>query len=112
MRMRRSVSPRLGAARWTREALARVPLPVGLERLADRLVLLGRELEFGFALAHLLGVEAGLVTVVDRGEDQPRSVGIEQRDRGGLAARHLAVGVVADQRAVGHRAVDPVLGRG
>ncbi len=48
--------------------LAGLLAPVGLERAADRLVLLGGELELGLALAHLLGVEAGLVAVVDRGQ--------------------------------------------
>ena len=46
---------------------------------------------------------AGLVAVVDRGQHQPGAIGVEQGDRGRLAARHLAVGVVADQRPVGHR---------
>ena len=36
---------------------------------------------------------------------------VEQRDRRRLVAGQLAVGVVADERAVGDRAVEPRLGR-
>ena len=51
----------------------------------------------------LLGVQPRLVAVVDRGEHDARAVGVEQRDRQRLVARHLVVGVVADERAVGRR---------
>src|SRR5919197_6484969 len=75
----------------------------------DGLLLLGRELELRLARVHLLHVYARLVAVVDRRYDHPRAARVEQRERGRLATRHLAVGVVADQRRVGDATVDPLL---
>ena len=66
----------------------------------------GESCELGGARGDLLGVQARLVAVVDRGQHDPGAVGVEQRDRQRLVARHLVVGVVADQRAVGDRAVE------
>ncbi len=58
---------------------------------------------------HLLHVDARLVAVQDRGDDDTRAMSVEQRDGARLAARQLAVGVVADERPVGHAAVDASL---
>ena len=70
---------------------------------ADRLVLLGRELELRLAVAHALHVQAGLVAVQDRGHHDARAGVVEQRHRARLAAAHLAVGVVADHRGLADR---------
>ena len=56
--------------------------PVGhlaRQRHADRLLLLGRQLERALALHDLLGVQPRLVTVVDRRDDDARAVRVEQR---------------------------------
>jgi len=66
--------------------------------------------ELAAALANLLGVEPGLVAMVDRREHESRAVGVEQSDRRRLTSGHLAIGVVADQRSVRDRAVEAVLG--
>ena len=73
-------------------------------RLAHGLLLLGRELELAPPADDLLGVDAGLVAVVDAGEHDARLGVVEQRDRHRLAAGELVVGVVADERSVGDRA--------
>ena len=72
-----------------------------VQREPHRLALLGRELELRLAVADLLGVQPRGVAMVDRGEHDAGAGRVEQRDRGRLPPRHLAVGVVADQRAVG-----------
>ena len=58
---------------------------------------------------HLLDVEARLLAVVDRREDDAGLPLVEQRDRGGLPAGQLVVGVVAHDRAVRERAVEALL---
>ena len=80
------------------------------ERRAQRLLLLGRERHGAAPVDDLLGVEPRLVAVVDRGQHDPGAAVVEQRDRRRLAARHLVVGVVADDRPVGDRAVEAPLG--
>src|SRR4051794_7842169 len=67
---------------------------------ADGLRLLGRELDLAFAAVDLLAVQPGGLAVGDRGEHDAAVVRVEQRERRRLVARELAVGVVADQRAV------------
>src|SRR5438105_15391384 len=69
-----------------RGRLARVLAGLLVEGKPDRFELLRRELELGLALPDLLGVEPGLVPVVDRGQYEAGLVGIQQRDRGGLAS--------------------------
>ena len=60
--------------------------------------------------AHHLQYSRALVAVGDAGEHDAVALGVEQGERRGLVAGHLAVGVVADERAVGDRAVEPLLG--
>src|SRR4051812_3980090 len=90
--------------------LGGVGLAAAGERLVDRLLLLGRQLDRRLALAYLLDVHARLVSVHDRRENDPGAVRVEHRDGAGLSAGHLPVGVVADKRVVGDRAVDPLVG--
>src|SRR5829696_2099891 len=78
---------------------------------ADGLGLLGGELELALAGVDLLAVRPGGLAVGDRGEHDAAVAGVEQRERGRLVARELAVGVVAHQGAVGDRAVESLLGR-
>src|SRR3954471_9552635 len=57
------------------------------QRGAHRFLLLGRELDLGLALVHLLDVEARLIAVDDRREHYPRAVRVEQGQRARLVAR-------------------------
>ncbi len=50
--------------------------------------------------------------MVDRGDHDARTVGVEQSDRKRLVAGHLVVGVVADERPVCHRPIEAPLGSG
>ena len=77
--------------------------PAGAPAIArvHGLLLLRRELDLGAALVQLLHVHARLVAVVDRGDHHAGPAGVEQGHAARLAAGHLAVGVVADQRGVG-----------
>src|SRR5829696_6578856 len=82
---------------------------LGRERGPDRLRLLRRELELRLAAAHGLDVYTGLVAVEDRGDHDAGLVRVQKGDGARLPARHLAVGVVADDRVVREAAVEPAL---
>src|SRR5918998_4214531 len=66
----------------------------------DRLLLLGRELVLGVALAHLLHVQARLVAVEDRRDHDAGAPLVEQGDRARLLPRQLVHRVVAHDRRV------------
>ena len=72
----------------------------------------GEQLVLASTADHVLAVQPRRVPVGDAGEDHAVAVGVEQRQRAGLPSRQLAVGVVADERAVGDRPVEPRLGSG
>ena len=61
----------------------------------------------GAAAVDLLHVDAGVVAALDRGDDDARARRVEQRERGRLVAAGVLVGVVADDRGVRDRVVDP-----
>src|SRR5439155_13434209 len=53
-----------------------------------------------------LHVDARVVAALNRGQDDPRAAGVEERERGGLLPTRSLVGVVADDRGVQDRPVD------
>src|SRR2546423_10055467 len=82
----------------------------GLERRVDRLALLRRELQLGLPVPDALDVHARLLAVEDRGDDHARALGVEQRVGARLLPRHLAVGVVTDERRVGEAGFESTFG--
>ena len=104
----RCACPR-GPGSATRKPGARRATAAG-HSLVDRLLLLGRQLVLGVALAHLLHVEARLVAVEDRRDHDAGPALVEQRDCARLLAGQLVHRVVAHDRGVGDAAVHPLLG--
>ncbi len=108
-----ALGPEVADARALAARGALSPLTVRRHRLAPgraqrephRLGLLGRELELAPSIVHLLAVHARLVAMMDARQHDPRARVVEQRDRHRLLSGELVVGVVANQRAVGDRAV-------
>ena len=80
-------------------------------RLLHRLELLGGEVEGGAAVEDRLRVDARLLALQDRGDDDAGVAVVEQRDGARLPAGSLVEGVVADHRGLRDGAVEALLGR-
>src|SRR3954463_5311151 len=81
-------------------------------RALDRLLLLRGEGDGGAAALELLHVDPGVVPALDRGHHDPSAGRVQERNRGGLVAARVLVGVVADDRGVRDGAVDSAVDAG
>src|SRR4051812_15403462 len=75
-------------------------------RPLDGFLLLRGERDRGAAPFELLHVDPGVVATLDRRHDDAATGRVEERERRGLMAARVLVGVVADDRGVRHRSVD------
>src|SRR5262245_36130256 len=75
----------------------------------DCFELFGREGDRGVAAVELLHVDTRVVAALDGAQDDARSPGVEQGDRGRLVPAGVLVRVVADDRRLRDRLVDAPL---
>ena len=63
-------------------------------------------------MVEFLDVDPGVIAALDRRQDDAAAAGVEQSDRGRLLAARARVGVVAYERGLGDRGVDPAIDPG
>ena len=80
--------------------------------MGDGFLLLGGELLLAGPADDVLGVGAGLAAAVDRGDDDAVAAVVEQGERPGEVAAHVAEGVVAHHGEVAQRVAGLALERG